>query len=253
MSWLTPETIQLLSRGLLLTLLLTAVTSILSLIAGILVGTMRLSARPFVCRLGSIYVDIFRNIPALVLIIFFAFAIPNLFPLQMRQGLFFDNVLAQWSENITGLSLPYYALAATVALTLNSSAYIAELFRAGVGTLPQEYVDTARSLGASRTAVFCQIILPQGFRAAFPAIETRLIHNMKNTALVAFVAVPEFFHATQTAVTRTFRAVEFLLLAAVVYLLLSITYAAFLHWVEQRLDHRLRPKTIPHHAARVEI
>jgi ABC-type amino acid transport system permease subunit len=199
---------------------------------------MRLSTRPIVRRLGAIYIDLFRNIPALVLIIFFAFALPNLIPLEARRHFFFDNAFTQWGQTLTGLSLPYYMLAAIVALTLNTSAYLAELFRAGTRTIPLEYVDAARSLGATPAAVFWQILLPQGFRAAFPAITTRLIHNMKNTALVAFVAVPDFFHATQTAIARTFRATEILILAAIMYLLLSIAFAAFLRWVEGRMNRQ---------------
>jgi polar amino acid transport system permease protein len=201
---------------------------------------MRLSTQPLIRRLASVYVGLFRNIPALVLIIFLAFALPNLVPVEMRQRLFFDNGVARWGQYLTGLSLPYYMLAAIVALTLNTSAYLAELFRAGVGTIPREYADAARSLGASQAVVFWHILLPQGFRAAFPVIATRLIHNMKNTALVAFVAVPDFFHATQTAITRTFRAKEFLFLAAVLYLFLSISLAAFLRWIEGWLG---RPST----------
>ncbi len=237
MNYLTPEMVALLARGLLFTVLLTAVTSITSLVAGIGMGTLRLSARPFWRRLAGIYIDLFRNIPALVLIIFWAFAVPNLFDLELRQSIFFDNPLAAWGEWLTGLSLPYYALAVTIALTLNTSAYLAELFRAGVGTIPQEMVEAARSLGAGQTAVFWRILLPQGLRAAFPAISTRLIHNMKNTALAAFVAVPEFFQATQTAITRSFRAVEFLLIAAVVYLCLSFLFAWLLNKIDNRLNH----------------
>ncbi len=245
MSWLTPEVMALLAGGLALTVLLTAVTSLSSLMSGILVGAMRLSGRPFIRRFAGIHVDIFRNIPALVLIIFFAFALPNLFPPSLRQRLFFDNMLAAWGQGITGLSLPYYALAAAIALSLNSSAYLAELFRAGVGAIPQEIVDAARSLGATQTVVFWRILLPQGVRAAFPAIATRLIHNMKNTALASFVAVPEFFQATQASITRTFRAVEFLLMAAVVYLLLSVAFAALLRQIERRLDRRLAANIAP--------
>jgi polar amino acid transport system permease protein len=238
MSWLTPKFIILLLEGVIVTIFLTAITSILSLLVGVGVGTMRLSPRPWLHWLAGIFVDIFRNIPALVLIIFFAFAVPNAFPLLLRQELFFNNDLAAWAKQISGLSLPSYALAAIVGLTLNSSAYIAELFRAGVGTIPQEYVDAARSLGAGQTAVFKQIILPQGFRAAFPAIETRLIHNMKNSALVSFVAVPDFFLATQTAINKSFRATQFLLLATAVYLILSVSYAALLRQIEHRLNRQ---------------
>ncbi len=235
---MTPEILTILARGILFTLLLTAVSSVLSLIAGVLVGIMRLWGRSTLTILAGIYIDVFRNIPALVLIIFFAFAIPNLFPLEMRQSLFFDNIMVEWTGRISGLSLPYYALAAIVALSLNTSAYLAELFRAGVGTIPQEHVDAARSLGATQTTVLRQILIPQGLRAAYPAITTRLIHNMKNTALVSFVAVPEFFHSTQAAITRTFMAVEFLLLAAIIYLILSISFAWLLNQLGQLLDSR---------------
>lgn len=244
MNFLTTDMIMLLARGVLFTVLLTAVTTITSLVVGILMGTLRLGARPLWRRLAGIYIDLFRNIPALVLIIFWAFAVPNLFNLQHRQTLFFDNPLAEWGQWLTGLSLPYYALAVIIALTLNTSAYLAELFRAGVGTIPQEVLEAARSLGAGQTAVFWRILLPQGVRAAFPAISSRLIHNMKNTALAAFVAVPEFFQATQTAISKSFRAVEFLLIAAVVYLCLSFLFALLLNQIDNRLNH-VRPNHIP--------
>jgi polar amino acid transport system permease protein len=231
----TPETLQMLVNGVGVTILLTLISSILSMSVGLGIGTMRLTDRPVLQRAAAIYVDIFRNIPALVLIIFFAFAVPNLAPLEMRQALFFDNALADWAQQVTGLSLPYYAFAAAIGLTLNTSAYLAELFRAGVGTIPQNVLDSARSLGATAAVAFWQVLLPQGVRAAFPAISTRLIHNMKNTALAALVAVPEFFQATQTAITRSFRALEFLLIAAGVYLMLSFTFSAILRQIDRRL------------------
>lgn len=236
--WLADETIRLLLDGLLLTLALTAVTSIAALALGILVGTMRLSGRQAWRRIAAAFVDIHRNVPALVLIIFWAFAVPNLFPQPLRRAIFFDNRLMDWLSAVTGLSLPVYLLAATLALTFNTAAYIAELFRAGVGTIQQQQLDAARTLGASQSARFWRLILPQGVRAAFPAMSTRLIHNMKNTALASFVAVPEFFQATQSAITETFRAVEFLALATVTYLALSLGYAVLLEAVERRLWRR---------------
>jgi His/Glu/Gln/Arg/opine family amino acid ABC transporter permease subunit len=237
-SWLTPDILHLLWLGFLLTLVLTAVTSLLSFVMGILIGVMRLERRRLWRGVAAVYVDFFRNVPALVLIIFWAFAVPNLFPRETRQALFFNNSFMGWLTAVTGLALPYYFLATTLALTLNTSAYLAELFRAGVGTIPQEHIDAARSLGATPWAIFWQIMLPQGVRAAFPAISTRLIHNMKNTALAAFVSVPEFFQQTQTAVSRTFFAVEFLSLAAIVYLALSLSLAGILHRLEKHLNQK---------------
>ncbi len=233
------DTISLLARGLAITLLLTLVSTILSLIMGIIAGTFRLSRLPILSRAAGLYVEIFRNIPALVLIIFFAFALPNLFPPNLREVIFFNNALTSWGSQISGLSLPYYALAAILGLSINTSAYLAEIFRAGVGTIPQEIIDTSRSLGATQATTFWQILLPQGIRAAFPAISTKLIHNLKNTALASFVAVPEVFHATQSAITQSFLAVEFLIIAAVIYWLLSFSFTAFLNQVDRRLNQIL--------------
>lgn len=243
-AWLTTRTIELLGQGVLLTLGLTAVTSVLSLAHGVLVGTMRLSGRRIWRVAAATFVDVHRNVPALVLIIFWAFAVPNLVPHPMRRDIFFDNVAMDWLSELTGLSLPYYLLAAGLALTLNTSAYVAELFRAGVGTIQQQQLDAARTLGGSQLTIFLRLVLPEGVRAAFPAISTRLIHNMKNTALASLVAVPEFFQATQSAITETFRAVEFLTLATLIYLALSFAYAALLRTVERRLGRRPRPDRV---------
>lgn len=238
LEWLSAETIKLLLEGLSLTIWLTAITSVLSLVLGVVVGSFKLSKNRLLRWSAAIYVEIHRNIPALVLIIFWAFAVPHLFPTDMRRALFFDNSLIYEIERLTGLSVPYYTLAVGIALTLNTSAYLAELYRAGVGTIPQNIVDAARTLGASSWIVLSRILIPRGLGAAFPAISTRLIHHMKNTTLAALVASPEFFHNTQTAISRSFRAVEYLLLAAVVYLVLSGLYAKLLRWIEVYLNRR---------------
>ena len=234
LDWLTPDLLDLLLQGLLLTVVLTAVTAALALVLGIAAGTMRLSRNRFAGGLAVLHVELHRNMPALVLMIIWAFALPNLFPPELRRSLFFDNAFLHWLSSWSGLSLPYYTLAAGVALVLNTSAYLAELFRAGVGAIPQQHVDAARTLGASRLKLFWRVLLPQGLRTVFPAISTRLIHHLKNTALAAFVATPEFFHSAQTAITRTFLALEFLMLAAIVYLLLAFAFSGLLRWVEKQ-------------------
>ena len=234
--WLTPEIVDLLISGLAVTVALTVVTSITSFVVGVSVGALRLSANRGLRRSAAIFVEVFRNIPTLILIIFWAFAFPSLFPETVRADVFFDNQLVVWLQGVTGLSLPYYALAVCLALTLNTGAHIAEIFRAGVGTLPRDRVEAARLLGAGGLSLFATVLLPGGVRASFPAMTTRLIHNMKNTALAAFVAVPELFHGVQASVTRSFRAIELLTLAALGYLLLSALMAAML----QQVDYRLR-------------
>ncbi len=234
-SWLTPETIALLRSGLWLTLLVTAITTVGSLLLGIAVGTSAMLGKRPVQKLSKSFIEIHRNIPALVVVIFWAFAVPNLFPQQLRQTLFFNNPFWDSISTSTGLALPYYFLAGTFGLILNTSGYLAEIFRAGVNTIPAEQFESARTLGANKRVLFTHIMLPMGFTAAFPAVSTRLIHNFKNCALLSLVAVPIFFHGIQTAISKTFRATEFLLLATVVYLILSALIATLLRYTETRL------------------
>ncbi len=231
--WLSDDVIHLLFRGLALTVWITAISTCLSLILGIGVGLMRLSGSRIMRFVALLYVEIHRNVPALVLMIFWAFAFPNLIPEVSRRELFFDNPFVASLERLTGLSVPYYTIAAILALTLNTSAYLAELFRAGVGSLPVEYIDAARTLGASQQAILRYIIIPQGILAAFPAVTTRLIHHMKNTTLAALVSTPEFFHSLQTSISRSFHATELLLFGAVVFLALSSLYSTLLRWIEK--------------------
>jgi polar amino acid transport system permease protein len=228
--WLTPEIVSLLVRGLLVTVVLTVITSAAALVLGVGIGWLRLSASPFGRAMAIGYVEVFRNVPALVAVIFWVYALPNAFDPETRRALFFDNPFINGLGRLTGLSIPYYAVGAAIGLTLNTSAYIAELFRAGVGTLAREHLEAARSLGASSKSAFWNVLLPQGLNAASPALVTRLVHNLKNTALAGIVAVPEFFKAVQTSITRSFHAVELLLLASVCYCLLSWTFA----WVMRR-------------------
>ncbi|MFQ5855000.1 MAG: amino acid ABC transporter permease [Anaerolineae bacterium] len=223
--WFTQEIARLLLNGLVVTVVLTLITSAGALVLGVGIGWLRLSASLLARSLATAYVEVFRNVPALVAVIFWAYALPNAFDLETRRVLFFDNPWISGLGSLTGLSIPYYAVGAALGLTLNTSAYIAELFRAGVGTLAREHWEAARSLGATANRAFLSVLLPHGLRAASPALVTRLVHNLKNTALASFVAVPEFFKAVQTSITRSFHAVELLLLASVGYWLLSWTYA----------------------------
>ena len=237
-SWLTPDMITLLTRGIVLTLIVSGVTTVGALVLGITAGAGRMLGNPLIQRLSILYIEVHRNIPALVLVIFWAFAVPNIFPRHLRQAIFFNNAFWDGVSNTIGIPLPYYLFAGTLGLTLNTSGYLAEQFRAGVSTIQTEQFESARTLGATRGIVFWQMMLPEGLIVAFPAIATRLIHNFKNTALLSLVAVPIFFHGIQTAISKTFRATEFLLLAAAVYLVLTAVFAQVLRILEGRFAFR---------------
>lgn len=237
-AWLTPELQSQLVDGIVVTVWLTVLTSIASLAVGLFAALARSSPTPWKRRLGGGFVELFRNVPALILIIFFAFAVPNVVDADRRKSIFFDNGIVDSISTLTGLPVPYYALAAAVALTLNTSGHLAEIFRSGFAAVPASQVDAARSLGATHRFALRTVVVPHGTRVAFPAISNRLIHNMKNTSLASFVAVPELFQVIQGSITKTFRATEFLLLAALLYLALSTVMTVGLNGVGSWLWRR---------------
>jgi len=238
-AWLDPATLSSLANGVLITVALTVITGTLGSVIGVTIGTMRMSGSRAV-RLGAgAFVEVFRNIPALIQVIFWAFAFPSLFGPDTRSALFFDNWLWNALGPLTGIPIPYYAVAASAGLVLNTGAHLAEIFRAGAGSVPNNEVETATMLGAGRWSVLSSIVIPGALRSSFPAITTRLIHNLKNTALVSFVAVPDLFHAMQGAITQSFRATELLTLTALSYLVLSAGLAWLLGLADVRL-HRGR-------------
>ncbi|MEM8923975.1 MAG: amino acid ABC transporter permease [Actinomycetota bacterium] len=226
-----------LAGGIALTLGMTALTTVASLLLAFRLTEARMSPRRVVRLPATIVVEVFRNVPALVQIIFWAFAVPNLFTADTRRAVFFDNAVMDALGAVTGLPLPYYGLAAAIGLTLNTTGHLTEILRSGVGSMPGEHLDAARTLGASRRTAMRRVLLPTGFRTTFPAISSRLVHNMKNTALASFVAVPELFGVIQGEITRTFDATRLLLLGAAVYLVLAWLMTVVLDVV----DRRLRP------------
>ncbi len=220
-SWLTPDVVDRLIDGTALTVAITVATCLSSFLVGLGLASARMVGPTWLRRPAVAAIEVFRNVPALIQIIFFAFAVPNVVPFEQRRTLFFDNPVVDGLGAISGVPIPYYLAAAALALTLNTGGHLAELIRAGMQTVPVEQFEAARSLGASRLSATRTVLIPGGVRAGFPAISTRLVHNMKNTALVSFVAVPDLFQVIQGSVTKTFRATEFLLLAALLYLALS--------------------------------
>ena len=233
--WLTPDLASEIARGTVVTIVLVIITSIGALLVGVVAAIGRRSGVPAARWAGTVFVEIFRNVPTLILLIFFAFAVPNIFGADTRRRVFFDNVVVDTVGDIASLPLPYYALAAAAALILNTGAHLAEILRSGMNAVPVARVDASRSLGASSAQTYRRVILPDSFRIAFPAVTNRLVHNLKNTALVGLVAVPDAFQKIRGAIDETFEATQLLMFAAALYLVLSLLLEAGLHRVEVAL------------------
>jgi len=194
----------LLLRGALVTLQLTALSVILGLIGGSLLGIVRLSKILPVRWAARAYIDFFRGTPLLVQIFMIYFGIPAI---AQELGLGFN--FNRWT-------------AAIIALSLNSAAYIAEIVRAGIQSIDLGQSEASQSLGMSSTQTMRYIIFPQAFRRMLPPLGNEFISMLKDTSLVAVIGFEELFRNGQLIVAGNYRSFEIYAAVAVIYLCLTL-------------------------------
>lgn len=164
----------LLFSGLRVTLLLGVVSISAGLVLGLFIALIRLYAIRPVSVTAKIYIDVFRSIPLLVLLIVVYYALP-----------------------FVGLRMSPFMSAAT-ALTLVSGAYTAEIFRAGIEAIPRGQFEASQALGLSYRHMMVDVILPQAIRIVIPPLTNNCINVIKDTALASVVAMPDLLkQATQ--------------------------------------------------------
>ncbi|MBE9179000.1 amino acid ABC transporter permease [Oculatella sp. LEGE 06141] len=190
--------------GALVTLQLTAFSVLLGMLAGSLISIARLSpARP-VRWAARAYIDFFRGTPLLVQIFIIYFGIPAL-----TNGLGFRIALSQ-------------LVAAVVALSLNSAAYIAEIMRGGIQSIEPGQWEASQSLGLGPTQTMRYIVFPQALRRMIPPLGNEFITLLKDTSLVAVIGFEELFRRGQLVVAQNYRTFEIYVAVAIVYLVLNI-------------------------------
>ncbi|GAB4377961.1 MAG: amino acid ABC transporter permease [Elainellaceae cyanobacterium] len=190
--------------GALITLQLTAISIVLGLVSGSLIGIARLSSSKIIRLAARVYVDFFRGTPLLVQIFMIYFGIPAL---VRSTGLGFT--FNQWT-------------AAVVALSLNSAAYIAEIVRAGIQSIELGQREASQSLGLGSVQTMRYVIFPQAFRRMIPPLGNEFISMLKDTSLVAVIGFEELFRRGQLVVAQNFRAFEIYFAVALVYLALTL-------------------------------
>ncbi len=211
----------LLLRGALVTLQLTALSVILGLIGGSLLGIIRLSKILPIRWAARAYIDFFRGTPLLVQIFMIYFGIPAI---SQELGLGFN--LNRWT-------------AAVIALSLNSTAYIAEIVRAGIQSIETGQSEAAESLGMSSNQTMRYIVFPQALRRMLPPLGNEFISMLKDTSLVAVIGFEELFRNGQLIVATNYRSFEIYAAVAFIYLVLTI----FSSQVFSRLEQWFNPVT----------
>jgi His/Glu/Gln/Arg/opine family amino acid ABC transporter permease subunit len=202
---------QMLLEGIGITILLTVLTMLVAVPGGILLALMRLSSMPWLARGSTAFVELFRNLP-LILVVYWAFYV-----MPMVSGI-------ELSAFNTGL----------LALCLNVSAYNSETFRAGIQSIRKGQAEAAVALGFSNTQAMFKIILPQAWRRVLPVLASTWVALFKDTSLVSVIAVGELAHASMTIRSQTFRVLEMLTAMAVIYWMLGYPQAKLVDWIREK-------------------
>jgi len=194
------------------TFLLTIATMAIAVPCGIVVAVLRLYAWRPVRALGTAYVELFRNLP-LILVVYWAFYV---LPILTGLGL---------SPLATGLA----------ALSLNVTAYNAETFRAGINSIRRGQVEAAMALGMTRAQALRRVIVPQALRRILPVLASTWVSLFKDTSLVSVIAVTELAYVSMQVRAQTFRVLEMLTAMAALYWLLGYPQAKVVDWMQRRM------------------
>jgi polar amino acid transport system permease protein len=203
--------------GVVVTLELTATSMAIGIALGIVLAVMRLSPNPLVSGASWVYIWIFRGTPVLVQILLW-YNIAALYP-RFSVGFPFGPTFAHF--NASSLITPF--VAGMLALGLNEGAYMAEIVRAGIISVPEGQTHAAQSLGMTRLLTMRRIVLPQAMRVIVPPTGNETISMLKTTSLVSVIALspPELLYAAQLIYSVNYRTIQLLIVASLWYLIMT--------------------------------
>ncbi len=198
--------------GVELTLLVTAAALSSGLVIGLVVALARMSKRRWLNLPAIAYIEVFRNTPALIQLMWVYYCLPIL----------------------TGIEMGAVA-SATFALAVNGAAYIAEIIRGGIQSIDRGQVEAGRTLGLSYAQTMRRIILPQAFRRMIPPFVNESVSILKFSSLVSVLGVADLTYQATVLSTTTFRPIEIFTFIAVVYFGLCTALSYFARRLELRL------------------
>lgn len=183
-----------------------------SLIIGTLMAIFQLSHKKWVQYLAKAYVEFFRNIPLLIIVMFFYVVAP-----------------LYWFQ-LNGFT------AGTIGLTLYTSAFIAETVRAGIESVPKGQLEAGLSSGFTYSKVMCYIILPQAFKIVIPPLGNQFINLVKNSSILAMVAGLDLMYQGDLIASETFNTFDTYLIVGGFYLILTLPLSYLMKHIEKRLE-----------------
>jgi polar amino acid transport system permease protein len=210
--WWTPiRNFPYLLTGAFWTLGLTLVVFILSFAAGTGLGVIRYNRKnPVVYAIASVYIELIRNTPVLVQIFLIYFGLPQF-----------------------GISLPPL-VAGIIALTINNSAYISEIVRAGIQVIHKGQTEASHSIGLTDYQTFLFVVFPQALRNIFPAMTNQFIMIIFGTTFLSTLDVRELTQRASILNSETFRTMEIFVFVTLMYYGISVLCSAGLRWINRR-------------------
>lgn len=215
-------------QGIWTTIWVSVVAYFISIALGLVLALLRLSRNPIIYQLTTLYVEIVRGIPTLVLVYFIVLALtPQAVTLVNSLGtwLLEQNLLPQMGEALAALRTRDVdnTSRAIVGLAISYSAFISEIFRAGIESIDYGQYDAGYSLGMTRTQVMRLIILPQAVRNILPPLANDFIALLKESSLVSIVGVQDITRQGGTYGAANFRFFESYTVIAATYLVLTLS------------------------------
>jgi len=201
-----------LAQGLLTTVELAVIVIALSMVLAVPVAFARMSKIEVLRWVAQAYIEVFRCTPLLVQLFWIYYALPTL----------------------TGVTIPGFA-SAVIALTANLTAFMAEAYRSGFQAVPVEQVEAAQMLRLTSLQRTIYIILPQALRQQLPVILSLNISLFKDTALVSTIAVADLMFVSNTIASQTYRSLEVLTVAAVIYFIVAFPVSLITSRIERNM------------------
>lgn len=208
--------LQKLAEGMLTSVEIFTLTLLFSLPLGLFVAFGRMSKNPLVRNMIKVYISIMRGTPLMLQLMVVYFGPYYIFGLRMPQS--------------------YRFLAVIIGFVLNYAAYFAEIYRAGIESIPLGQYEAAKVLGYNNTQTFVKIILPQVIKRILPPVTNEVITLIKDTSLAFVIAVSEMF-TTARAIASAERSVTPYVAAGIFYYVFNYIVATTMEWIEKKMSY----------------
>ena len=199
-------------QGLRMTLIISASSILFAMVIGLVVSLMRLSGVKVLDLISKTYVDIIRGTPLIIQAFFLYFGVPDLLNIRI--------------DNLT---------AGIIIMSLNAGAYMSEVFRGGILSVPYGQTEAARSLGLSNAKTMRKVIIPQAVKNMVPAFINQMIISLKDTSLLSVIGLGELTQRGQIVVAATYNSFEIYFIIGVMYFVMIKLISLLGDFVERKL------------------